>query len=309
MRPPWLIGVARKPWSLRGTEHGKANYVSSTEILAPAFRAFGSSVPGVKCYTTSVQKSLPLSVAIITLNEERNLPRCLESVGGLAEEIVVIDSGSTDKTREIARERGAQFEFHPWQGHVAQKNFALHRCTRQWVLSLDADEALSPELTALIRALFAGGEPREDGFWVNRRSFYLGDWIWHAWYPEWRLRLVRRERAEWRGLDPHDKLETTGATARLDGDLLHYPFRDLQDHFHSTIIHARVVAESYAKEGRRFHWYLLLFSPWMAFIQRLVFKQGWRDGWRGWVIAGVKMVNVFAKYAFLLESERADGHK
>jgi hypothetical protein len=139
---------------------------------------------------------------------------------------------------------------------------------------------------------------------VNRRTFYLGAWIWHAWYPEWRLRLVRREAAEWRGMDPHDRLEVAQPTARLDGDLLHYPFRDLRDHLRSTIDHARTMADSYANAGRRFHWYHLLFSPWMAFFKRLVLKQGWRDGWRGWLIALVKMVNVFAKYAFLLEAER-----
>jgi glycosyltransferase involved in cell wall biosynthesis len=256
-----------------------------------------------------MQKPLPLSVAVITLNEEHNLARCLESVRPLAAEMVVIDSGSTDRTGEIAREFGTHFEYHAWQGHVAQKNIALQRCSQTWVLSLDADEALSPELAESIRARFAGGGPTEDGFWVNRRTFYLGRWIWHAWYPEWRLRLVRRDKAKWCGLDPHDRLEVTGSTARLEGDLLHYPFRDLQEHLHSTINHAWTMAESYAKDGRRFHWYLLLLSPCGAFLKRLVLKQGWRDGWRGWLIASVKAVNVFAKYAFLLERERANSDK
>lgn len=252
---------------------------------------------------------LPISVAIITLNEERNLARCLESVRSLASEIVVIDSGSTDHTREIAGKYGALFEINPWPGHVAQKNVALCRSTQPWTLCLDADEASSPELAESIRQEFANGEPAVDGWLVNRRSYYLGRWIWHAWYPEWRLRLVRSSKAEWRGLDPHDKLEVTGSTARLHGDLLHYPFRDLQDHLHSTINHARTMADSYAKVGRRFHWCQLLFNPWLAFIKRLLIKQGWRDGWRGWLIALVKMVNVFAKYAFLLEAKRANSNR
>lgn len=255
------------------------------------------------------QQPLPISVSVITLNEERNLARCLESVRGLAAEIVVVDSGSTDRTAAIARDNGATFVIQPWQGHIAQKNIAWRRCSRPWVLSLDGDEALSPELAASIRSLFAAGEPKANGYWVNRRTFYLGAWIWHAWYPEWRLRLARCDGAEWRGLDPHDRLEVNGSTARLDGDLLHYPFRDLRDHLRSTIDHARVMAESYAKDGRRFHWHHLLVSPWMAFFKRLVLKQGWRDGWRGWLIAMVKMVNVFAKYAFLLEAERAKQDK
>jgi glycosyltransferase involved in cell wall biosynthesis len=252
---------------------------------------------------------LPLSLAIITLNEEEKLPRCLESARGLCAEIVVIDSGSTDRTGELARKSGAVFEFQKWSGYVAQKNIALRRCTQPWVLSLDADEALSPELADSLRNLFATGEPGQDGFWVNRRTFYLGDWIWHAWYPEWRLRLVRREHAEWRGLDPHDKLEVTGTTARLEGDLLHYPFHDFHQHLQSTITHARTMANSYASEGRRFRWRYLLFSPWVAFFKHLLWKQGWRDGWRGWLISYAKFVNVLAKYAFLLERERANNHK
>jgi glycosyltransferase involved in cell wall biosynthesis len=258
---------------------------------------------------TAAPVPLPVSVAIITLNEERNLPRCLESVHNLAVEIVVIDSGSTDKTGEIARQCGAVFEFSAWRGHVAQKNVALRRCTQPWVLSLDADEALSPELTASIRALFAGGEPKEDGFWVNRRTFYLGDWIRHAWYPEWRLRLVRKNRAEWHGLDPHDKLEVDGTTARLEGDLLHYSFRDLQDHLERTIRYARIMADSQAREGRSFHWYALVLSPWYAFFKRLILKQGWRDGWRGWVIAFVSLLSSFAKSAFLLEKQLGGANK
>jgi glycosyltransferase involved in cell wall biosynthesis len=245
----------------------------------------------------------PLSVAIITLNEERNLARCLASVRDLAAEIVVIDSGSTDKTGEIARSFGAIFEPRPWQGYVAQKNIALKRCTQPWVLCLDADEALSPQLAQSIARVFDGGDPKQNGFWVNRRTFYLGDWIRHAWYPEWRLRLVRGNLAGWGGLDPHDKLEILGPTARLEGDLLHYPFRDLQDHLQSTIKHARTMADSYAAEGRKFRWHQLLVLPWFAFFKRLVLKQGWRDGWRGWLISVGNLVGTFAKYGFLLEKQ------
>jgi glycosyltransferase involved in cell wall biosynthesis len=249
---------------------------------------------------------LPLSVSIITLNEQTNLRRCLESVRDLATETVVIDSGSTDGTGAVAQEYGARFEFAPWPGHVAQKNRALQRCSQPWVLCLDADEALSPELRESIRGLFVAGEPSGGGYWLNRRTFYLGEWIWHAWYPEWRLRLVRRDRATWAGLDPHDKLEVVGgATARLPGDLLHYSFRDLDDHLKRTIHYARIMAGSHASTGRRFHWHQLLLSPAVGFAKHLVLKQGWRDGWRGWLISGVCAVGVFAKYAYLLERERA----
>ncbi|MEI8234209.1 MAG: glycosyltransferase family 2 protein [Verrucomicrobiota bacterium] len=247
---------------------------------------------------------LPLSVAIVTLNEEANLPRLLESLRGLAAEIVLVDSGSTDGTEVLARKAGARFLTAPWEGFIVQKNRALDACTQPWVLFLDADEALSPELAASLKELFAQGEPEADGYWMNRRTWYLGAWIWHAWYPEWRLRLVKRSAARWGGMDPHAALEFTGAAARLEGDLLHYSFRDLQDHLQRTVGYARTMARSYAARGKRFRWRYLLLSPLFAFVKPLLFKQGWRDGWRGWVIAGVRMFDCFAKYAFLLEHER-----
>ena len=248
---------------------------------------------------------LPLSVAIVTLNEEANLPRLLESVRGLASEIVVIDSGSTDRTEAIARAAGARFSTAPWAGFTVQKNRSLDACTQPWVLFLDADEALSPELAASLRALFAGGRtPPADGYQLNRRTWYLGAWIWHTWYPEWRLRLIRRGTARWGGMDPHASLECSGASARLEGDLLHYSFRDLEDHLRRTIGYARTMARSYEACGRRFRWRHLLFSPWVAFFKHFVLKQGWRDGWRGWLISVIRFVDCFAKYAFLLESSR-----
>jgi glycosyltransferase involved in cell wall biosynthesis len=255
-------------------------------------------------YKARVDTPLPLSVAIITLNEEDNLPRCLESLRGLAAEILIVDSGSTDRTAEIARQFHARFEVHPWRDHIAQKNVALNLCTQPWTLSLDADEALTPELSTAIRRQFESGEPSVDGFLLNRRTFYLGDWLWHVWYPEWRIRLVRRTAAQWRGRDPHDRLEVTGATARLDGDLLHYSYRDLADHFRKMLRYSHTLAEAYDREGRRFRWYDLVVTPWLEFPRYLILKQAWRDGWRGWIIAFMHMVNIFAKYAFLFEAQR-----
>jgi glycosyltransferase involved in cell wall biosynthesis len=255
----------------------------------------------------TVHAKLKLSVSIITLNEERNLARCLASVRDLAAEVVILDSGSTDRTKAIADEHGATFAVQPWLGYVAQKNAALRLCSQPWVLSLDADEELSPELATAIRQAIGGTEPAVNGFWLNRRTNYLGQWIWHALYPEWRLRLTRREGSEWRGQDVHEELTVTGQTGRLSGDLLHYPFRDFQEHLQSTLRYARLRANAYERLGRKFHWYQLLFSPWITFFKHLVLKQGWRDGWRGWLIATAKMINVAAKYAFLLE-KRLGGH-
>lgn len=250
-----------------------------------------------------MQRPLPLSVAIITFNEEANLPRCLESVRELASEIVVVDSGSTDRTAEIAGKFGAVFQSEVWPGHVAQKNKALAACSQPFVLSLDADEEVSPELATTLRDLFADRLPGQDGFWINRRTFYLGQWIHHSWNPEWRLRLVRKERAQWAGRDPHDRLEVAGQTARLPGDLLHYSYASLQDHFERTLRYARISAEALKRNGKPCRWYHLVFSPGLAFLKKLVLKSAWRDGWRGWIIAYATFFSVLAKYAFLFEKQ------
>lgn len=250
-----------------------------------------------------MQSRLPLSVAVITLNEEEHLPRCLASVRGLVSEIVVVDSGSTDRTAQIAKEAGAVFLCETWAGHVAQKNKALAACLQPFVLSLDADEEVSPELAEALRQLFTQRLPGPDGFWINRRTFYLGQWIHHSWNPEWRVRLVRRERAQWTGRDPHDRLEVQGNTARLVGDILHYSYADLQDHFSRTLRYARISAETMRRNGKSYHWYHLVFSPWLAFLKKLVLRSAWRDGWRGWIISVATFFGVFAKYAFRFEMQ------
>ena len=172
-------------------------------------------VAGEIRYQTRVNNSLALSVAVITLNEEENLPRCLESVRELASEIVVIDSGSTDRTREVAASFGARFETQPWQGYVAQKNMSLKRCTQPWVLCLDADEAVSPELASAIRGALSSKEPRGHGFVMNRLNFYCGQWIRHAWYPGVAPAAGARDSAQWVGGDVHERLEVKGPTGRL----------------------------------------------------------------------------------------------
>ena len=252
-------------------------------------------------YKSGMQPSLPLSVAVITLNEEQRLKECLESVRGLAREIVVVDSGSTDDTEKIARAFGSKFVVEPWAGHVAQKNKALQHTSMEWVLCLDADESLSPELAESIREALSQKSILANAFSLNRRSFYLGAWVRHAWYPEWRLRLVRKGQAQWVGRDPHDRLEAQGGVQRLDGDLYHYSYANLQDHLERTIRYARIASDALAKEGFQVRWHHLVFSPWAAFLKRLVVKAGWRDGWRGWIISFTAMLSVFGKYAFLIE--------
>lgn len=252
-----------------------------------------------------VPTPMPLSVMIVTLNEERNLPRCLASLQGLAGQIVVLDSGSTDQTVALARQAGALVEHRDWNGINEQKQAALVLCSQPWILSLDADEEVTPELAIAIRQVLTDSHAEADGYWINRRTWYLGKWIRHAWHPEWRLRLARRDLVELRGVDPHDVLHVKGTTAKLQGDLLHYSFQDLHDHLQRTIKYSRIMAESYEKSGLNLRWYHIVVSPWVAFIKRLVIKQAWRDGWRGWMIAFVSMFGTFAKYSFMMEHRLA----
>ena len=243
----------------------------------------------------------PLAVAVITLNEAATLPRCLESVAGLAAEIVVLDSGSTDATVAIAQRFGARVEITDWPGFTAQKNRALAACRQPWVLSLDADEALSPDLAAAIRALFAEGMPPIRGYCLNRRNRYLGAWLHHAWTPEWRLRLVARDDARWVGGQVHEHLEVAGPTDRLAGDLLHESYQTLDEHLRRTLTYARLGAEDLIACGEGFRPHKLLLSPWGRLLRTLIMQQAWRDGWRGLLIAASSMLAAFAKYAFVLE--------
>lgn len=246
---------------------------------------------------------LPLSVAIIAFNEEEKLPRCLESLKDVAAEIVVVDDGSKDRTVEIAESFGARVIKKEWLGYIKQKNFAWEQCREPWVLSLDADEVLTPELAASIRRTLEGPDLL-DGYAVNRRTFYLGDWVWHAWYPEWRMRLARRKKAQWKGADPHDYLDVAGKTGRLDGDLLHYSYKDLLDHLQRTVRYAHLSAQAEIQAGKPFRWHKLVFSPWVRFWRALIVKQAWRDGWRGWIIAASALMAATAKYAFIYEHAR-----
>lgn len=245
--------------------------------------------------------SLPLSVTVITLNEERNLDRCLASVQGLAREIVVVDSGSTDRTGEIAAAHGARFVYNRWQGFNAQRVFGEQHCQQPWVLALDADEVLSDELRAAITTAL-GREGPQAGYSFSRRTFYLGAWIWHVWYPEWRLRLYRRDRASWVGEEPHGRCEVQGPVQRLPGDLLHYSFRNLSEHLNKTLSYARTSALAQYQRGKRFSGLRMLLSPGFRVFRDVVLKSGWRDGWRGVAIAMIGGYSSFAKQAFLYEA-------
>ena len=245
-----------------------------------------------------------VSAAIICQDEELAIADCLESVAW-CDEIVVVDSGSTDRTVEIAEKRATRVVHNPWPGYVAQKNFALEQTGGEWILCLDADERVTPALRSAIETALAGN-PACAGFEMRRHVFYLGRWIDHGgWYPDWKLRLVRRGRARWGGVDPHDKLLPDGPVARLDADLVHLSYRDFAAHLRTVQRFSDVVADGWAREGRRFSVLRALLHPPVKFFECFVWKRGFRDGWPGFVIAATSAFYVFAKHVKLFERTRS----
>jgi hypothetical protein len=254
---------------------------------------------------------LPLSVAIICRNSEPTIRRTLASAAGLAAETVAVDSGSTDGTVRILESHGARVISTPWRGHIATKQMALEACTQPWVLSLDSDESLTDPLRASIERELALDDRSIGGFILNRKVWYRDRPLNFAWQPEPRLRLVRRGRAAWTGLDPHDRLELLPAAspgeadcvARLSGDLRHDSIDTFAAFLAKQAVHARTMAASMHAAGQRGSILKLLTSPWGALLKQLVTRQAWRDGWPGWLAAASAAASSLMKHACLIELE------
>ena len=239
----------------------------------------------------------PISAVIITFNEERNIGRCLESLSGVADEIVVLDSFSTDRTERICREYGIRFEQHTFDGHIEQKNRALAAATHTFVLSLDADEVLSETLRQSILAV--KNNPEYDGYIMNRRTNYCGQWIAHSgWYPDRKLRLFDRNLGHWGGTNPHDRVEMNAKarTTRLDGDLLHYSYYTVEEHLSRSRKYARIAAAAMHRQGKRGAWWRMWISPVAKFFRNYFFKLGFLDGRAGWTICRISALETYWKY-------------
>ncbi len=247
-----------------------------------------------------MEEKIPLSVAVITFNEEEDLPKCLESVKDFASEIVVVDSHSTDNTRDIAKKYGAKVYEEDWKGFGEQKNSAIQKCTQPWILSLDADEVVSPELKKSI--IEAVKNPKYDCYEVNRKNFYIGKFIEHVWFPEWRLRLFKKGKGKFEG-DIHETLKCNGKVGRLNGFLYHYPYKNLEEHYQKSIKYAKIAAETEFRKGKRFKLYNLFLNPFWAFFKMYFLKKGFLDGIRGLSIAKSNSYAKFLKYLFLWELE------
>jgi glycosyltransferase involved in cell wall biosynthesis len=240
---------------------------------------------------------MELSAVIITKNEEHNIGRCLASVKGIADDIVVLDSFSTDRTGAIAAEHGARFLQHVFEGHIEQKNRAISHAKYPWVLSLDADEALDDRLALSIREAMKA--PAADGYTMNRLTNYCGGWIRHGgWYPDTKLRLWDSRMGRWTGINPHDRYEMD-ASARivhLPGDILHYSYNSIEDHYRQVEYFTTIAAKAYADRGKGAPLLKRLFSPVAKFIGDYLLRLGFLDGGRGFTIARISAYATWLKY-------------
>lgn len=251
------------------------------------------------------EKSVRISAVIITKNEEINIGRCLDSLQEIADEILVVDSYSNDKTEEICHQRNVRFIQNPFEGHIEQKNFAASKATYNFVLSLDADEALDEELKKSI--LEVKQNWRYDGYTMNRLTNYCGKWIHYGnWYPDTKLRLWDKNKGKWGGMNPHDRfmMEDGAKIIRLKGQLLHYSFYSVYDHIRKMNNHSETSARSYFENGKKATLFLLLFSPLFSFLKGYIVKRGFLCGFYGFVIAMIDAHFTFIKYVKIRELQR-----
>ena len=241
-----------------------------------------------------------LSVTIVAWNEEERLRACLESVGW-ADEIVVIDAESTDKTVQVAREFTDKIWVRPWPGFAAQKNFALDQATGAWVLSLDADERVTPELAGEIRQTLQG-DPAARGYRIPRVAWYLGRWIRSTdWYPDYQLRLYDRRAGRWNGRRVHESVDLQGTPAFLRHELQHYAYRDIAHHLATIDRYTTLAAEQWLAEGRRTNGLEILIHPRLAFLRNYLLRGGIKDGAAGLIVSRLNAYYVFLKFAKLWE--------
>ena len=265
--------------------------------------------PSLKTSKRKLNDKLPISLVVITANEERNLERCLEAAN-FCVEMIIVDSGSTDRTMEIAQRYGARIIQRRWAGYRDQKNFACALATQPWVLCIDADEVVTPTLRKSIESAFQS-EPVVDGFELNRHGVFGTTPINHSgWYPQWRMFLYRRGQAEWTGNEPHPYVQFNGrCSERLAGDLLHFTCVDTRQHIIKNVNSAYAAALAMYQNGDKSTFSQIVLHPLWAAFRVYVLKRGFVNGFHGWVIALSTGFYTFLKYAMLREMKMADRTK
>ncbi len=239
---------------------------------------------------------MKISATIITYNEERNLPRAIESLR-CADEILVMDSGSSDRTVELAEKLGARVVESAWPGYANQKNLAAEQAVHDWILSIDADESLSEALEGEIWKLKKNG-PQFDAYTMPRLAQYLGRWIHHSgWYPDRKVRLYHRGKARWEGAFVHESVKVNGRVGHLQSNLLHFTCNSLSEHLKVMDRYTTLAAEQLLATGEKIAWGRLIFEPPWTFFQTYVLKLGFLDGVEGLAIANMAALYNFVKYA------------
>ena len=253
---------------------------------------------------------MTLSVCIITLNEEANIVRTLKSVKDIADEIVIVDSGSTDATVSLAQSFGAKVFVEPWKGFALQKNSTLEKATCDWILSLDADEEVSPELAASIKTLLtSGGPPQFAGYKMNRRNMYFGRWIKRSgYYPDPKLRLIQRGAAEFELRDVHEDMKMQGELGHVSGDLIHHAYPTLESFIDHANRYSSLGAGMVVRERKvGFSVLNIVFRPMVRFIWAYFFRLGFLDGREGLLVLMNHAAYVSWKYAKAWEKSRKIG--
>jgi len=241
-----------------------------------------------------------ISVVIITYNEQNNIRRCLESVKDIADEIIVVDSFSTDDTRKICLEYGVRFYEHRFEGYAQQKNWGNALAAYSYILSIDADEELSTELRESIRAV--KNDCTADGYSFNRMNNYCGRWIRHSgWYPDKKIRLWNKYKGEWKGAGPHERLvmDPEATVIHLKGDLLHYTATSVHDHFSTLNRYAWMQANNDYMNGVRSDIFKRHLYPFLKFFHLYLLRQGFLDGFYGYVIAKTSAIATRLRYLYL----------
>ncbi len=254
--------------------------------------------------------AITISAVIITLNEEQNIGRCIDSLSGVAEEVIVLDSFSTDKTAEICQAKRVKFFQKRWQGFSASKNYANDLATMDFVLSVDADEVLSDELRQSI--IEQKKNPVFIAYSVNRLTNYCGQWIHYCgWYPDTKIRLFKRGEAMWTG-EIHEELAFSSRVEikKLKGDLLHYSFPTIASHIGTLNSFSEIAAkEAFSKKKKVSFILHIILNPLFTFFKKYIFQKGFLDGYYGFIICAISGFANFTKYVKLNELWRKEGHK
>ena len=245
----------------------------------------------------------PISATLITHNEEQNIAGALESLSW-ADEIVVVDSGSSDATVGICGRFTDKIFHRDWTGYVDQKNFAVEKALNNWIFSLDADERVSPELRAEIEAL-ESAENRPSGYRIPRVAFFMGRWIRHGtWYPDYQLRLFDRRHARWAGGRVHESVRIQGKPESLTGEIHHFVYRSLAEYLRRLEIYSNLAALDYLDKGKPAIPFNLFAKPFAAFFSSYLLRRGFLDGTPGFAVAVLGSISAFFKHAKLYELKR-----